>query len=376
MCRARQRVQRRSATSLPTGRKDDGRVQAKTQGPLYRRVAQDLEQQIADGTLGPGDKLPSERQLCERYDVSQITVRRALRELAHEGQVYSQHGLGWFVGDDSVLSPKRARAVLIVERMAWPAAAIAARAATELARAQVALDLCLWPSGVDEPQGGQVVQHEADLALYCPMGERDEALARRARLDAWGIPVLGVGYELDDGAGPGVYLDVALASRSITQHLLDQGRVGLAYLGAGPSSALGHAAYWSFAETLWEAGFDLPLEWVLDSGALGHQHDRLAALLRSSARPDGIVCSSGEDAALALSAIYAAELRCPGNVALAALGDEDLPLCMTPAITSYRFDMQALGRAVASSAERLLAGEVVGSERVAGELVLRSSSIA
>lgn len=342
--------------------------------PLYRQVAQSLEEQISSGALEPGDKLPSERQLCERYAVSQITVRRALRELAHEGRVYPQHGLGWFVGESRASMPERFRATLIFDGVGWPAAAIAAHLSARLASAQVALGLCFWPPAVDQLPGVQAVLHEVDLALYCPMGERDEALSRRDRLDAWGIPILGVGYELDEGSGPGVYLDMALASQSITQHLLDQGRRRLAYLGAGPSSALGHVAYWPFAETLWEAGLALPFEWVLDSGAGRSQRDRLAALLESSARPDGIVCSSGEDAALALSAIYAAGLRCPGNVALAALGDEALLLCMTPTITSYRFDMHAFGQAVARSAERLLTGEAVGPERVAGELVTRPSS--
>ena len=66
-------------------------------GPLYRRIADDLLDQVREGALHPGDKLPSERALCAIYAVSQITVRRALRELRHGGVLVSRHGLGWYV---------------------------------------------------------------------------------------------------------------------------------------------------------------------------------------------------------------------------------------------------------------------------------------
>ena len=55
--------------------------------------------QIDTGHWNAGDKLPSERELCQRYKVSQITVRRALRELDHQDRVFSHHGLGWFVAE-------------------------------------------------------------------------------------------------------------------------------------------------------------------------------------------------------------------------------------------------------------------------------------
>ena len=60
-------------------------------------LGDDLLDQVREGALHPGDKLPSERALCAIYAVSQITVRRALRELRHGGVLVSRHGLGWYV---------------------------------------------------------------------------------------------------------------------------------------------------------------------------------------------------------------------------------------------------------------------------------------
>ncbi|MGC9359590.1 MAG: substrate-binding domain-containing protein [Anaerolineae bacterium] len=342
--------------------------------PLYRQVARDLEEQIASGALEPGTKLPSERQLCEQYDVSQITIRRALRELAHAGKVYSQHGLGWFVAEAVLATEARGHVGMVVGDMGWPLAPIAAHASAALSQLDLCLDLCVWPVGSHEPLSGDMVRNEMALALYCPMGEQEDALSRRVRLDAWGIPVLGIGFELDDESRPGVYLDIGLATESITEHLLRQGRERLAYLGARPTSTLGRLTYWAFAEAVWGSGLDLPLEWVLDGDDLSGQQERLTEFLRSSSRPDGMVCTSADAAASALSAVYAAGLRCPNDVALVTLGDERLPEQTTPPITSYRFDMEMVGERIARSALRTLAGQSVGVERVAGTLVERFSS--
>ena len=51
-------------------------VAANSRTPLYQQVAHSLEEQILTGAMVPGDKLPSERELCQQYGVSQITVRR------------------------------------------------------------------------------------------------------------------------------------------------------------------------------------------------------------------------------------------------------------------------------------------------------------
>lgn len=60
-------------------------------------VRRSIEVEILDGTLRPGDRIPSERDLADRFRVSRVTVRRALGELAEKGLIDSQHGRGTFV---------------------------------------------------------------------------------------------------------------------------------------------------------------------------------------------------------------------------------------------------------------------------------------
>lgn len=60
-------------------------------------VADDLRRQITTGRIGPGDRLPSESALADRYKVSTATLRSALAVLQGEGLVEKIHGKGNFV---------------------------------------------------------------------------------------------------------------------------------------------------------------------------------------------------------------------------------------------------------------------------------------
>ena len=64
--------------------------------PAYVQLAAILRRRIASGEFRPGDQLPSESQLCERYGVSPMTVRRVINLLADQGIVDTVQGLGTF----------------------------------------------------------------------------------------------------------------------------------------------------------------------------------------------------------------------------------------------------------------------------------------
>ncbi len=65
--------------------------------PAYAQLVSILRQSMAAGILRPGDQLPSEAQLCERYGVSPMTVRRAINLLVDQGVVIAEQGRGTFV---------------------------------------------------------------------------------------------------------------------------------------------------------------------------------------------------------------------------------------------------------------------------------------
>jgi GntR family transcriptional regulator len=64
---------------------------------LYSRVETVLASEIADGPLKVGDQLPTEDNLIARFEVSRITVRRAIQNLVSRGLVEIRRGKGTFV---------------------------------------------------------------------------------------------------------------------------------------------------------------------------------------------------------------------------------------------------------------------------------------
>lgn len=63
----------------------------------YAEIAAHYRQQIQDGTLRPGDTMPSLRQVCETYNVATTTANRAYRALKHEGLTIARPGVGTIV---------------------------------------------------------------------------------------------------------------------------------------------------------------------------------------------------------------------------------------------------------------------------------------
>jgi GntR family transcriptional regulator len=73
--------------------------------PFYQQISDSLRGAILSGEYRPGDQLPSERDLRDRFKVSQQTVRAAFDELRAEGLVVSYQGRGSYVREQAV--PRR-----------------------------------------------------------------------------------------------------------------------------------------------------------------------------------------------------------------------------------------------------------------------------
>ncbi len=73
--------------------------------PLYLQIKEILEKDIHKDVYPKGSKLPSEKELCEKFGVSRITIRQALELLESKGLTSSVHGKGTFVKSNKIHSP-------------------------------------------------------------------------------------------------------------------------------------------------------------------------------------------------------------------------------------------------------------------------------
>ena len=111
---------------------------------VYEAIIEQIKDSVKNGELKSGDKLPSERELAEKLQVSRTSVREALKALSMLGLIDSKHGDGNFIKsnvEDCLLEPlsvvflligNRNEEIFQLRRIIEPeAAAIAANNITE-----------------------------------------------------------------------------------------------------------------------------------------------------------------------------------------------------------------------------------------------------
>ena len=66
---------------------------------LYQQLINEIKESIQSGELKAGDRLMTEGEFSKAYDVSRITVRKAIEVLVEEGILIKKQGIGTFVAE-------------------------------------------------------------------------------------------------------------------------------------------------------------------------------------------------------------------------------------------------------------------------------------
>ena len=70
--------------------------------PIYYQLKTLIHNRISTGEYPVGTRLPSERELCEIYEISRMTVRQAINDLVNEGRLMREQGRGTFVAKPKI----------------------------------------------------------------------------------------------------------------------------------------------------------------------------------------------------------------------------------------------------------------------------------
>jgi len=314
---------------------------AQSRSPLYRQIVDSVASRIREGEWPPGHKLPSERALCEMYGVSQITVRRALRELAHGDLVSSRHGVGWYVLDEPSDSDSPATIPIFVQTLTPLTSACLQALGVLAAHEGASLQITLLP-----PQ--PLRQSISGLPPDTPIGLMPSGESR----DPWTFPVDDPAHVVQlvapssEPSRPLIGLDQSGATAKTSQHLLSLGHRRIAYAGLSPQTYLGMQRYQGFAQALWDSGVEIPLDWVFaEPLAVSRSLDRIVDCLLGTGAPTAIVCASDAIAARVLAACTQQGLRCPDDIAVVGVGDSPLSADLATPLTTYAFDLGAWAEA-------------------------------
>ncbi len=98
-----------------------------TSTPIYIQIAQWLEDEILSGALPPDERIYSQYQLAELFNINPATAAKGLNLLADDGLVYKRRGLGMFVAADARLRIEEKRRSVTLSRLLEQLAAEAKR---------------------------------------------------------------------------------------------------------------------------------------------------------------------------------------------------------------------------------------------------------
>ena len=74
--------------------------------PMYEQIFESLRERIQLHQYQVGERVPSEKELCDEFGVSRITTKKALEMLASEQLIVRQPGRGSFVADTQIFTGK------------------------------------------------------------------------------------------------------------------------------------------------------------------------------------------------------------------------------------------------------------------------------
>ncbi|NUN98682.1 MAG: GntR family transcriptional regulator [Candidatus Omnitrophica bacterium] len=93
------------------------RIDTTSREAIYQQIVGQVREGLARGTLAPGERLPSVRELARGLVVNPNTIARAYTELEREGTLITRPGLGVFVAEPNQELTKKSRQKRLVETM-------------------------------------------------------------------------------------------------------------------------------------------------------------------------------------------------------------------------------------------------------------------
>jgi GntR family transcriptional regulator, arabinose operon transcriptional repressor len=211
-------------------------LHAPTPAPLHTRLRRAIHAQIIDGTLQPGDSLPSERALQQHLNVSRATVRQAIGALIQAGLLQSVPGTGTFVLEPPEAASNFGLIGLVVStpnfHFFYPQ--LAAAFNTVIRRSDYGLTMALHNERADvlaEIVEELVAQHIVALAITPPRYGDITGIINHLREQ--NIPLVFIGRPSPSPLIDSVAPDNTQIGYSATRHLIELGHRHILHLGLG-----------------------------------------------------------------------------------------------------------------------------------------------
>ena len=328
---------------------------------MYQQVRQDLLARIRRGEFQPGSLLPSENQLCQQYEVSITTARRAFLELVKEGVVERRAGVGTMVSS-AVRQSRLSFLSIDYEGDAWR------RTPSAMGEIIAGVGAASWQRDASFSMTG-VANEDTVGYLRRLVEERsvDGVLLRTADdiseeyleiMEDAGMPYVVIKRHVPGRPMNCVVSDDVAGARIATEHLLDLGHKRIGFVCAKPHITVAKerlAGYRAALETR-NLLFDEALVRQESHFTVGKGREAVEILLRLPDPPTAIFVASDTMALGAYEAVRDLGLQIPQDVTLVGYDDLSPVAVLQPPLTTIRTSYYEFGRLAAQLLLNLIEG--------------------
>ena len=327
----------------------------------YQNLINYIQEQITDGQLGPGEKVPSENQLAERFHISRQTVRKAIGTLEEEGLVQRIRGSGTYVSFDRRKNLEKRNSIAVVttyvDSYIFPR--ILQGMQNTLYESGFSVQIYITNNTLDREKGilkdllkrddvaGMIVEGTRGT-LSIDIGERRRIKKMRK------IPLLFFNTYYPELEVPHVSLNDADTAYKAVRYLIEKGHQKIGAV-LKLDDGQGRQRYLGYLRAMEEAGLtvtDSRLVWIDtdESKQLAYCRDRLEECTALLAYNDQIAFQL-------IRMLEERNIRVPEDVSVISIDDSDLARHSEVPITSLPHPKENLGKKAAETLLQMIAGK-------------------
>lgn len=348
----------------------------------YEAVISWVLDEVQNGTLTYGDKLPAEKVLMERFRVSRQTVRRALELLAEDGIVEGRRGSGTYIAVNRRRNPAKEIRVAVmltyVDTYIFPS--IVKGMESVLSREGCTLQISVTDNAVEKERTilkeflrtqsiDGLIAEPVKSGLPSPNLELYESLEKA------GIPVLFVNSFYKELSIPHVSLNDKRAGYLAAKHLLECGHTRIGGIFKGDDGQ-GHLRYAGYTDALMEREIKVrgaKIVWM-DSEEIRDMAEESARVRKRLKDCTACVCYNDEIASRLEALLISAGIQVPDDISIVGVDNSGLAEFSPVPLTSVKSPVEELGREAAERmAGRILRNEKLETVEFEPELIIRSS---
>lgn len=340
----------------------------------YQHLKDYLIANVRSGKYGSNGKVDSEPALSKQFKLSRNTVRQAIKELESEGYFYRIQGKGTFVRDASPnISRKIALLIYDTAYMMHPITAELIRGIDHgLSQHDYALDILASQRTYQHEQISRLSESYAGLLIGA--WQIDEMILNEIKKSS--IPSLFVKNYPNDFREKALRIDFEKAGLLAAGHLINQGRKNLALITAGDEIAISFDFKKGVQQVCLEHGARLKAENIFISNYGDTEMPLKIAqfILRQTELPDGVICSTDEQAIALCKELHKHHIKVPDQIAVTGCNNAESSASFSPSITTLELPMRELGKYAADMILKLICGKNIEPVIMEPNLIIREST--